>query len=40
MVDRTDVENAILVQSVAHSEAVARQCLQTAVSFKMTRLLW
>ena len=36
MVDNTEVENAIPVQSVAYSKATERQCLQTAVSFNRT----
>ena len=39
MVGRTDVENAMLVQRIAHSEAVERQRLHTAVSFKRTRFV-
>ena len=40
MVDGIDVENAILVQSDAHCEAIERQCLHTAVSFNSARFLW
>ena len=38
-VDGTEVENTILVHSIAHSKAVERQCLHTAVSFNSSKFL-
>ena len=40
IVDRTEVENAMVVQSVAYSKAAERQWLHTAVMFSRTRFTW
>ena len=37
--DNAEVENAMLVHSVAHPAAVERQCLHTAVTFNNVRFL-
>ena len=38
-VDGTEVENTMVFQRVAHSEATERQCLHTAVRFNSSEFL-